>query len=419
MKVKILSCKNIRDNKYWIIGHSKLSDYLAAVDKDYENKFNFEVQRKIVRNIYLDKVLDTLKNFEPIPFITLTFSLNKESAEVQSCETIEIDNFNILDGLQRTYRLWAYWKIFKNVLKEKHFENIKDFMKEVKNKYPEFFDKGIINFKILKKIYNDRYKLDEVFKNYDIYFVIWTNLTENEIIKKMLILNAGQKPVSSRHQFELIFLHIEKELSAFLSNKGIHIYREKDPNFSKLKKERKPGEYALSTLVTALLSLATGKPQRVSSELIYKYDLMEEERSLNYAEDIFNEDFMKKTLEFLLKLDNKYSYDKDTLVWLGKDTTLTGMFSAIGRYVGIEKNTYYSFPGEKVIKVFDSLLESLPDDLEINKFKFYYDSLAGRSVNIGMYIRKVIQYYILSILRTQKNISWKEAFSVVERGDTI
>jgi len=147
MKVKILSYKKIRNNKYWIIGCSKLSDYLIAVDKDSENKFNFEVQRKIVRNIYLDKILDTLKKFEPIPFITLSF--NKEDAELGSSKTIEIDSFNILDGLQRTYRLWAYWKIFKDILKEKHPENVKDFMKEVKVKYPEFFDKSILDFVIL------------------------------------------------------------------------------------------------------------------------------------------------------------------------------------------------------------------------------------------------------------------------------
>ena len=387
---------------------------MTTIEKDSEDKFNFEVQRKIVKNIYLDKVLDTLKSFEPIPFITLTFSLNQENTELQPDKTIELDNFNILDGLQRTYRLWAYWKIFKNILKNKYFENSKEFIKIVKNIYPEFFDKGVINSKLLKKIYNNSYELEKIFNNYEIYFVIWTNLTESEIIKKMLILNAGQKPVSSRHQFELIFLHIKEELSHFLSNKGIRIYREKDPRFSKLKTERKPGEYALSTLVTALLSLATGKPQRVSSELIYKYDLMEEEKSLSYAEDIFSEDFMKKILEFLLKLDKKYSRDKNTLVWLGKDTTLTGMFSAIGRYVGIEKNIHFSFPNEKILYAFDNLLKLLPDDLNINEFNFYYNSLAGRSVNIGMYIRKVIQHYIFSLL-TKKSISWKDAFHAVGR----
>jgi len=418
MKVKILSYTKIRDNKYWIIGCSKLLDYLVAVDKDSKNKFNFEVQRKIVRNIYLDKILDTLKKFEPIPFITLTFSFEDENLALEPGKTIEISSFNILDGLQRTYRLWAYWKIFKDILKEKHPENVKDFMKEVKVKHPEFFDKSIINSKILKNLYNDYSELDKVFNDYEIYFVIWANLTENEIIKKMLILNAGQKPVSSRHQFELIFLHVEKELQDFLSEKGIEILRERDPKFNRSKKEREPGIYALSTLITALLSLATGKPQRVSSELIYKYDLMEEERSLSYAEDIFGEDFMKKTLEFLLKLDDKYSHDKETLVWLGKDTTLTGIFSAIGRYVGIERNLYSSFPKEKIIKGFNSLLDALPNDLKIDEFNKYYDSLAGRSLNIGMYIRKVVQYYTLSLLHGKK-ISWKDAFTAVERGDTV
>ena len=409
MKVKILDRKDLEGDKQWLIGYTTLSDYLQSIDQDSENKFHFEVQRKIVRNIYLDKILSTLAEFEPIPFITLTYHSNTILNEKDSIE-LKPEEFNILDGLQRTYRLWAYWKIHTKILNNKRFEDIKKFMKAVKNCYPEFFDNGVMNSKILKQIYEKKDNLSKIFDENDAYFVIWVNLTEKEIIRKMLILNAGQKSVSSRHQFELIFLHVEKEFSDFISKNNIHIYREKDPGFRRLKNERKVGEYALSSLITALLSLATGKPQRISSELIYKYDLMEEERTLSYAEDIFSDDFMKASLKFLLDLDKKYENNKEVLLWLGKDTTLTGMFSAIGKYIGIGEKFSLTFSREEIIGTFEYLLKLAPPDLRIKEFNSHYNSVAGRSINIGMYIRNVVQYYFLNLLTRRMAPSWEEAF---------
>ena len=416
MKLKVLQLKETEKDKYWIIGYTKLSDYLESVEKDKENKFSFEVQRKIVRNIYLDKILDTIELNEPIPFITLTAKIKENSINERGF--LNLKDFDILDGLQRTYRLWAYWKVYEKIRKTNNGDNdIKALTKELRGNFPEFFEKGIINSKILKKIFNNKEKLKKVFDGFEIYFVIWTNLSEEEIIRKMLILNAGQRPVSSKHQFELIFLHLLREINTILKEKGIKIYREKDLEFNKLKKERNIGEFAFSTLITSLLSLATGKPQRVSTELIYRYDLTEEEKSLSYAQDIFTKEFVVSVLEKLLKLDKKYKDDPNTLVWLGKDTTLTGLFAAIGKYIKLDiKNVYYSaFPRDEIIRSLDILIERLPDNLNLEEFNKYYDSLAGRTLNIGTYIRKVVQYYTYCILENKK-VSWKEAFEYVEKG---
>jgi len=413
MELKVLKLEKIRGDKHWLIGSGNLSDYLKEVDADKENKFSFEVQRKIVKNIYLDKILDTIELNEPIPFITLTAKIKDMSKR----DSLNLKDFDILDGLQRTYRLWAYWKIYERIRKTKNNNNdIKALTKELRSNFPEFFEKGIINSKILKILFNNKEILKKVFDGYEIYFVIWTNLSEEEIIRKMLILNAGQRPVSSKHQFELIFLHLLREIDTILNEKGIKIYREKDSEFNKLKKVRNVGEFAFSTLITSLLSLATGKPQRVSTELIYKYDLTEEEKSLSYAQDIFSKEFVVSILEKLLKMDNKYKDDPNTLVWLGKDTTLTGLFAAVGRYIKLDtKNVYYSaFPRDGVTRSLDLLIKRLPNNLNLNEFNKYYDSLAGRTLNIGTYIRKVVQYYIYRILENKK-VSWREAFEYVEK----
>ena len=70
-----------------------------------------EVQRKIVKNKYLDDLLTTIDLEEPLPNITLAY---KDGIKLTNTGSIVLDDskLDILDGLQRTYRLWAFWKIY-------------------------------------------------------------------------------------------------------------------------------------------------------------------------------------------------------------------------------------------------------------------------------------------------------------------
>lgn len=51
-------------------------------------------------------------------------------------------------------------------------------------------------------------KLEQAFKEFNLYLYIWGNLTEKEVVNKMLLLNAGQMRVSLQHQYELMFLRV-------------------------------------------------------------------------------------------------------------------------------------------------------------------------------------------------------------------
>ena len=79
-------------------------------------------------------------------------------------------------------------------------------------------------------IYKD--KLHSLYAQYDIYSAIWDGLSDDDIIKKMLILNAGQRSVSSVHQFELLFLHFFDDNKLTL-DRNIHLYREKQKETAK------------------------------------------------------------------------------------------------------------------------------------------------------------------------------------------
>lgn len=68
MRIEILD-KRIKDDKSWFLGRISLWDYLSAVSVD---NFEFDIQRGIVKNRYLDSILSSISNKEPIPPITIT-----------------------------------------------------------------------------------------------------------------------------------------------------------------------------------------------------------------------------------------------------------------------------------------------------------------------------------------------------------
>ena len=57
MKIEILDKKLIENQQSWFLGKISLWDYLSAVEQD---NYEFEIQRGIVKNRYLDSILDSI-----------------------------------------------------------------------------------------------------------------------------------------------------------------------------------------------------------------------------------------------------------------------------------------------------------------------------------------------------------------------
>ena len=121
---------------------------------------------------------------------------------------------------------------------------------------------------------NENYiSIINAYKEFDIQIVIWEGLSENDIMKKMLLLNAGQRPVYSTHQYELLFLHKMKEVEPELKQNGITLCRERDEKYFKIRKgERTVGEYQMSSIIIALQSLIEKKPLRIAPANMIEWD---------------------------------------------------------------------------------------------------------------------------------------------------
>lgn len=408
-KLNILDCKTLPD-RIWLLCKGDLNEYLTNLKPEF---YNFSIQRKIVKNQYLDTLITTIKEKDPIPLITLTYNddslIPKTGDEIQ----VNMENVEILDGLQRTFRLWAHHVLIAEYEKSKMMD-VTTFAKKIKADYPSFFETGIVSLTKIKNYYQsgEFEEIKTAFQNFEIYFTVWVNLSPKKVIHKMLVLNAGQRSVSKTHQFELLFLYLWEDLQKQLSD--INLYREKDPYANKVKSGvRDSGDYMFTSVIVALRSFLEKKPLRVSIDDLEVTELSNDETSEDINENIFNTGFIKLFLQNLKKLDDvvtKMEPDEGKK-WFVKDTTLSGILAGLGAYAKIDQKQSI----EDITNVFQTSFDKLITKVASNGFNLIdftkqYNLLSSRSVNIGNFIRKVIMDYTIQILNDDTP-SWEAIFN--------
>ena len=387
----------------WYLCKCNLYEYLTNLKTDF---FGFQVQRRIVKNIYLDGLYNTIIFGDPIPAFTITadlVSINGTSLK------IDMSRMNILDGLQRSFRLWAILE-FHKIAKENGITTPRDFIKLMKEQ-GEFGEMVLgldfVSSSILKKVLDEENynSIIDAYKKFEIQIVIWEGLSENDIMKKMLLLNAGQRPVSSTHQYELLFLHKINEVNTKLD--GIALYRERDEKYFKIKKgERSVGEYQMSSIIIALQSLIEKKPLRIAPANMIEWD-SDSFFETEYVAKYFNTDFLCCFINLIRKMDKVLSeQDPNYLKWFGKDTTLSGIFAGLGKYINPENENKLLDDIEKAIV----RVASGECDFRITEFESELSKLAGSRINVGNVVRNAIAAYTQELF-TNGSASWSNAFN--------
>lgn len=388
----------------WYLCKCNLYEYLTNLSTDF---YGFQVQRRIVKNIYLDGLYNTIISGDPIPAFTITAN------DVCTNETtleIDMSKMDILDGLQRSFRLWAILE-FHKIAEENGITTPRDFIKHMKEQ-GEFGEMilglDFVSSSFLKKVLDEENynSIIDAYKKFEIQIVIWEGLSENDIMKKMLLLNAGQRPVSSTHQYELLFLHKINEVTPKLGE-TIKLYREKDGNYFKIKKgDRSVGEYQMSSIIIALQSLIEKKPLRIAPANMIEWD-SDSFIETEYVAKYFNTDFLCCFINLIKKMDEVLSEkDSNYLKWFGKDTTLSGIFAGLGKYINPENENKLLDDIEKAI----GRVASGECDFRITEFESELSKLAGSRINVGNVVRNAIAAYTQELF-TNGSASWNNAFN--------
>lgn len=387
-----------------------LDDYVKGLPAAYQD---YDVQREIVTNVYLDHLVDTVLRKGHIPPIVLVVD---EDNFQKNKDELAIENFKILDGLQRTYRLQAIGKTIDYCLKLNQNE---DYLDWSKFKFSRYFSENLrelnSNTDVLRSVLQAHKglgteRLRETLTKNGQWFEVWTGLTPEQEIRKMLTLNAGHKPVKTRHQLELLFLNLLPFLRK-ATNNSFKLVREKDVSSMQFSKNRAIGSFHFAHLITALLSFYEEKPVTTSTGLIQS--IQSDDTVLEQYNEFLHPEFLKTFVSFMVKLDSLLAKQYGDLgtVWLGREVSLAGLFGALGSTTSAPDD--YGSQLDCLLQI----IKSNPKIMNLANFEKERNSLDLSKVNIGNVNKSAIFSAIKKILETPapKTIQWNDHFSRTEK----
>ncbi|MBY6836553.1 hypothetical protein FDG50_03285 [Clostridium botulinum] len=406
MQLEIYTEKKSNNNTCYLCGCT-LKEYVEKIPNQY---MEYEVQRGIVPNVYLDKIIETILNNDNIPTITLiSEQMNKNG------ECMMLNEFKILDGLQRTYRIKSIWEclnLFDNIENKDELINLsrlrlaKKYKKELKeiNSDVKIFERIINEYRVNGN--TDRFI--KYFNENIQWFEIWQGLSPEQQIDKMLILNAGHKAMTVRHQLELLYLNVLPYLDDICNTEGVrNIIREKEKTDTVYSKERNVGEYYFSHLISATLAFDECKPKTTNTDLVKKIqedNLNGENKSIN-----LNYDLLQSVLKFWISLDKileKY-YGSLGVRWLSRETVIVGIFAALGKYSEfIHSDSKQLVFGEFIEKITDNKVLNID---KYDKAKNYNMDIS--KINIGNVTKKAVFNAIYDLMSGSiSSIEWDAYF---------
>ena len=172
---------------------------------------------------------------------------------------------------------------------------------------------------------------------------VWPDITLSALTYRMLLLNAGQKPMSLKHQLEVVSRPLCDQLRQEFGNQ-IEIYVERDPN-----RRTRPGQYQFSIIAEAFQAFVQRSPHiDVRNEVIAEMnqiDVLEnygdslEESSGKTDMTVSFEKYIGFLIQFDERLCEKYSesYDAEDGITiptgvslLSRDTVQLGLSAAYG-----------------------------------------------------------------------------------------
>lgn len=396
---------------HWVLAKVTLWSYLSCLTPD---DFDYDIQRGIVINPYLDSILNTVVDNNALPPFSLVAS---DLVFNDNNQTADLNRFSILDGLQRTYRLWLYREIAEIAIKQ-NAKNYQVVTNRLKASFPNFTK--IISPRQIRSLFEAKssinvWNLQQKYENCFIYLYVWQNLTEQETVRKMLLLNAGQKRMPIAHQYELMYLQVFRDFRYDVD--GIRLYRSKDAKSNDIKKgDREVGEYVIPSIIIGLQSFIAGMPMRLSGEMLYNATSQEREFISESSTDLFfNGDFICRFVSTFNLLDQKLcANNHETKIWMSKDATIAGLMGGFGSVVRTTYQDDNSFAANGCAK-FEELIRGIQgnDPFCLSQYNLEYDRLQSARINIGMILRKAITRYTIMLL-TKKDASWKEAFALAQ-----
>ena len=382
-----------------LLCRTSLRNYVEALPGDFKEYY---IQRGIVSNRFLDNLWDTIAKKRHIPAIVLVAEQSIPSVGVG--EVLELNSkFKVLDGLQRSSRIKEAWDAV-NFIRTIHDDGQSPAVR-VARRFSEDLKEIEISSALFQRIlttHREGIDIFSLFEDNHVWLEIWFNLSDSKQIQKMLVLNAGHKSVNIKHQVELLFVGYLELLEKSLGKASI--IREKEQSSISYSKNRKPGLFHFSHLISAFVSLNSGKPITTNADFsaARSFEDFEDSDSLLGTDE-------KLLLEFadtLTDLDAKLTDDLG-IKWLGREVVLVGIFGAIGAFAQKHNQTLHD-----ALHLFRAKSELFVASLNLLEFEHVRNGLDLSKVNLGSVNKSAVFDATSQFLEqpTRAQIEWRRHF---------
>ncbi len=337
MTTKILSEKKDGTNLVYFM-ETDLVNLLKEINEDI---FIESEEIDSIKNII--ETVSRIKNNEIFPPFALAGKMFVKSSN-------KINNIIILDGLKELIQLKKLYEV------SKFYQENKKQINEIK-----------ISFK-LRKFFRENFKKNNFSSNYIVvvkkfnlvpsdfnrqqWFLFWDNLSESELIKKIIDFQKQCKKLSLMEEIIYILdyvFNIEDMINKYEKNIGnpINYYRFRDINISRFYNKKNVGDMHEGLFAIALISLICTEEINIGNyEKIYdfckkcekKYDKFEFEKRLKL---VVKKEFIKLLIDIFWKLDKKV-YEvcgAEAVKILGKKSIITKFFETFGKF--LEVNDFF------------------------------------------------------------------------------
>jgi len=223
---------------------------------------------------------------------------------------------------------------------------------------------------------------------------IWLNIPFGALAYRMLLLNAGQKPMSIKHQVEILSMKLNEELSTI---EGIEI-------ITALGAQRRThkGQFQLAKLSETFQAWLQGQPNLDLRNLVMEQLLTESAidvlgSSLKGRIPSEEKDAFRVLVEWLVAVD--YALPDVFLQFLSNETVLQGIGAAVG---SAERNQTLQPRMEECLRTLLDKVKTEPekDSFGISRFEELRKGIDPSKVNVGQATRdmvfKAFQEYFVS-----------------------
>lgn len=386
MKI-IGEAKDLRSETEIIYAQVTPSEYLGIVGDDYGT---FAIQRKRETHKAYGRLKDDIRLGASLPTITLALKpeyVEGATAVLGSKEELtsylsSTGRCNILDGLQRTYIL--------DDLKKEGFQ----------------FKEG-----------------------QEILLEIWIESDLQKLVYRIIVLNAGQKPMSARHQIELLFASLHKAIEDEIGS--ITLVTERDQ-----KRRRRARIYPLQVVISGYQAFVSGATELNKDNLISQK--LQIDNALDMGEKSIREQFSEFIDYFRIyaKLDEEvfrvYSSanaeddegdERSNLRsphWLTNENTCISFFASIAQYApnGSSKDNISAEKRRRTKSALENLVaeisNSVPgsDPLHLEDLDAIRMGKSARKINVGTYTRRLLANGLKEYFRAEGDITLADAWNL-------